>query len=220
MILNLLDLIAATNPVDHVIDRAWFRDSEGNDLWYISNATFMLIVSGIVTCLLVIPAAKRIKTGETQTLDDLRSQGILANMIEAVCLYLLEKAFRPILGDDADKYAPMLWTMFFFILVTNLLGLVPLVDLTGGLLGLNQDHGVGGTATQSIWVTGALALIAFVWWNAIALKKDVVGFFAHLTAGTPWFLWPLMVPIEIVGLFVKPFALALRLFANLSLIHI
>ncbi len=224
MILEALDILAAASPVDHVTDKAIWANHDGS-LWYISNATVMLVLSGILTLLLIIPAAGRIKTGETQTLDDLRSQGILANMIEAICLYLLEKSYRPILGDQADKYAPMLWTLFYFILIANLLGLVPLIDLTGGLLGLNEHngvaHGVGGTATQSIWVTGALALVAFVWWNAIAIKKDIVGFFAHLTAGTPWFLWPLMIPIEIVGSFiVKPAALALRLFANMTGGHI
>jgi F-type H+-transporting ATPase subunit a len=88
------------------------------------------------------------------------------------------------------------------------------------MFGLNHGHGVGGTATQSIWVTGALATVAFVWFNGTALLRDPIGFLKHLTGGAPMYMWPVMVPVEILGTFVKPFALALRLFANMTGGHI
>jgi F-type H+-transporting ATPase subunit a len=214
---TLFLLAAGGNPVDHVTDKPIYG------MWEISNVTVMLVLSAIVTALLVIPAAKKITTGKTESIDDYRAQGVLANLVEAVCKYLRDDVFRAMLGDDTDKYMPMLWTFFWFILINNLLGLVPILDITA-MFGLNPYHGnpvgIGGTATQSIWVTGTLAVIAFLWYNGIGLSKDPVGYFKHLTGGAPAMMWPIMVPVEIIGTFVKPFALALRLFANMTGGHI
>lgn len=210
-------VLGAANPVTHVTDKPIY----GN--WVVSNVTVMLVLSGVLTLLLLIPAANRIATGKTGTLDDLRARGTLANFVEAICLYLRDELFHPVLRDQTDRYVPVLWTFFWFILINNLLGLVPLVDITS-VFGLNtldgQPVGIGGTATQSIWVTSALAAISFLWFNGTAILKDPVGFLKHLTAGAPPYMWPIMVPVEIIGTFVKPFALALRLFANMTGGHI
>ncbi len=225
--------MAASDPVGHVNDKPiWVVRvlSEPIDLspipiyihenwWIVSNATVMLVISAIVTALLVIPASKRIVTGRGGDLDDYRAKGILSNLVESVCLYLRDDVFKPVLGDQTDRFTPMLWTFFFFILVCNLMGLVPLLDITA-LMGLNHGHGVGGTATQSIWVTFALSFVAFFFYNFVALLNDPIGYFKHLTGGAPWFMWPIMVPVEIIGMFVKPVALMLRLFANMTGGHI
>ncbi len=228
--MNLSLLLAAANPVGHVTDKPLIVGDWGlGPGWPVSNVTVMLVLSAIVTTLIVVPAARRIATGHTGHIDDLRAKGLWANLVEAVCLYLRDEVFRPVLGEQTDKYTPMLWTFFWFILVCNLLGLVPLLDITmsGVTLAMGtewvaekQFHGIGGTATQSIWVTGALAVIAFLYWNSIAFFKDPIGFLKHLTAGAPVFMWPIMIPVEIMGMFVKPFALALRLFANMTGGHI
>lgn len=211
----MIPLLAAGNPVDHVTDKPILGQ------WYVSNVTVMLLLGALVTAALVIPAARRITTGGSGSLEDLRAKGLWANLVESVCLYLREAVFRPVLGDQTDRYTPMLWTLFWFILVSNLLGLIPLLDWTTPLLyEVNNKHGIGGTATQSIWVTGALAAIAFLFWNGVAFTKDPVGYLKHLTAGAPWFMWVIMVPVEILGMFVKPLALALRLFANMTGGHI
>ncbi|QNN23433.1 F0F1 ATP synthase subunit A [Planctomycetales bacterium ZRK34] len=226
-----LTTLAASSPVAHVIDHPWFGDGSEPSHWLMSNAIFMMIIATVLTALLIIPAAKKIATrGSGENIDDFRAQGINANFVEAICVYLREEVFRPIFHDDVDKYMPVLWTFFWFILMCNLLGLVPLVDLTGGLLApfgieINHGHGIGGTATQSIWVTGALAFCAFITINVTGILKDPVGYFKHLMGGVPFSL-P-MVPIiaiimivEFIGIFVKPFALAVRLFANMSGGHI
>lgn len=209
--------LASANPVGHVTDKPIYNQ------WYFSNVTLMLLLSAALTAWLIIPAAKRIKTGRTRTLDDYRAQGLRANFVEVICLYLRDQVFRPMLEDETDKYIPVLWTFFWFILINNLLGLVPLVDITA-MLGINPVNGVpvgiGGTATQSIWVTGALATIAFVFINGVGFAKDPIGYCKHMTAGAPVFMWPIMVPVEIIGTLVKPFALALRLFANMTGGHI
>ena len=212
--------LALANPVEHVIDKPLIEgELFGIRGWLVSNVTVMLVLGAVVTALIVIPAARRIVTGRTGSLDDYRAKGLWANLVEAVCLYLRDEVFRPTLGEQTDRFAPVLWTFFWYILVCNLLGLLPLADVTA-LFGLNHGHGIGGTATQSIWVTGALAATAFLFYNLTALAKDPLGYLKHLTAGAPWYMWGIMVPVEIMGTFVKPVALALRLFANMTGGHI
>jgi len=211
--MSLLLTLAAANPVDHVTDKPLIG-------WYVSNYTVMMILAGCLTAWVMISASKAIVTGDRSTIDGYRSQGLLANLVESVCLYLRNDVFKPVLEDQTDTYTPMLWTFFWFILICNLLGLVPLLDITAAFIPGAWWHGIGGTATQSIWVTGALAAVAFFYWNGIALAKDPIGYLKHLTAGAPWFMWPIMVPVEIMGMFVKPVALALRLFANMTGGHI
>jgi F-type H+-transporting ATPase subunit a len=226
----MLFTVAASNPVGHVTDKPIYGQ------WYVSNVTLMLLLSGVLTAWLIIPAAKKIATGRTEghaaggrSLDDFRTQGVLANLVETVCVYLRDQVFRPLLGEQTDRFTPMLWTFFWFILINNLLGLVPFVDITA-LFFLNAEiqdgqatghyYGFGGTATQSIWVTGTLAAISATWFNGIALMKDPKGYFLHMTGGAPVFMWPIMLIVEFIGTLVKPFALALRLFANMTGGHI
>jgi F-type H+-transporting ATPase subunit a len=87
----------------------------------------------------------------------------------------------------------------------NLLGLIP----------------YGATSTANISVTAALAFVAFVMIQASAIREQGVGhYLAHLTGGVHWTIWPIMIPVEILGLFTKPFALCMRLFANMNGGHI
>ena len=216
-------LLAAANPLSHVVDYPWLTGGDGS-LWFLSNVTIMLTLASIATCLVVIPAAKKIATGTSGSLDDHRTQGIVANFVEAISMGLRDTIFKPLLGEDTDRYMPFLWTLFWFILFCNLLGLVPILDFTaliGRLIfGVENFHGIGGTATQSIWVTGGLAIVAAVYWNLQGLTKDPKGWFVHLTGGAPWYMWPILVPIEVLGLVIKPVALALRLFANMTGGHV
>lgn len=210
-------LTLAVSPVAHVTDKPLVQGQFGGmDLWLVSNVTVMLVVSAVLTCLLVIPAARRIQTGRQRTLDDFRSQGTLANLVESVCVYLRQEVFHGVLGDQTDRFTPMLWTFFWYILICNLVGLIPILDITAMLGWGHHGHGIGGTATQSIWVTGGLAVVSFFFYNATAILKDPVGYLKHLTGGAPVLMWPIMIPVEIMGMLIKPFALAIRLFANMT----
>lgn len=206
-------VLAAANPIDHITDKPLIGG------WLISNYTVMLVLNAIVTMLILIPAARRIATGKSGTIDDLRAKGLFANLVETICLYLRNDLFKPVLQEHTDRYTPMLWTFFWFILICNLMGLIPMLDITAAM-GLNHGHGIWGTPTQSIWVTATLATISFFIVNGIGLLKDPVAFAKHLTGGAPVYMWPLMIPVELIGTFVKPFALALRLFANMTGGHI
>jgi F-type H+-transporting ATPase subunit a len=214
-----LPCMLAVDPVEHVIDKALIKGNvAGHEMWWLSNATVMLVLGAAITAILVIPAARRVAANSRKpqrTIDDFRPQGTLGNLVEAVCVYLRDEVFRGVLGEETDRFTPILWTFFWFILVCNLMGLVPLADLTG-MFGINHGHGIGGTATQSIWVTAALAGVSFVFYNLTAFIRSPLGYLKHLTAGAPMFMWPIMVIVEIIGTFIKPFALAIRLCANMT----
>jgi F-type H+-transporting ATPase subunit a len=213
-------VVLATNPVDHVVNQP-FHGS-----WFWSAHVGTLVLSGLITIGLLWWAAGRIATGpENLGHDRYVTKNPFAHAIEVVMVYLRENTIRPMLGDRTDTFMPFLLSLFFFILVNNLLGMTPIADtlhiadhIAGGhfLTGL-----VGATATQNIFVTATLAIVAAIVFNGAGIRQlGVGGYLKHLTAGTPPYLWPLMVPIEIIGTVIKPVALALRLFANMTAGHI
>jgi F-type H+-transporting ATPase subunit a len=118
------------------------------------------------------------------------------------------------IGHHADLYTPYLCTAFFFILFMNLTGLLP-IPRVGGFPGIS-------TATGNISVTVVLALFTFVLTQIAGMRaQGAIGYWAHLVPnGVPKWLFPIMLPVEILGLFTKPFALTVRLFANMVAGHI
>lgn len=129
----------------------------------------------------------------------------IGNLVEVFVVFIRDEIAIPNMGKGGLKYLPYLLTTFFFILVMNLLGLIP----------------YGASATGNVSVTAGLAIIAFIMIQFSAIRAQGVGhYLAHLTGGVHWLLWPIMIPIEILGLFTKPFALCIRLFANMTGGHI
>ncbi len=134
-----------------------------------------------------------------------------ANGIEALVLYIRQEVILPNVGHHGEGYAPFLLTLFFFILFANLLGLIP----------------YGATATGNIAVTGMLAIITFVMVEIAGMKALGLGYIKTIVywpSDQPIvmkvLLTPLMTPIELISKFTKPFALAIRLFANMTAGHI
>src|SRR5688572_13591788 len=134
-----MNILAADNPLTHVIDKPLV---EAGGIWIISDVTIMLVLIGVVLTLTMIAAAKRIRTGSSRTADDYRTKGIWANMVEATNLYLRNDVLRPILGKHTDRVTPLLWAFFWFILLGNLFGLIPLRDSTW-MLHIRDAHGDG-----------------------------------------------------------------------------
>jgi len=130
----------------------------------------------------------------------------ISNLFEAIVVFLRDEVILPSMGEAGKRYLPFLLTVFFFILFCNLLGLVP----------------YAATATGNVTVTAALALmaLAMIQWGGI--KEH--GLLHHLQnlipPGIPAWLLPIMIPVEIMGQFTKPFALCIRLFANMTAGHI
>jgi F-type H+-transporting ATPase subunit a len=228
MMPSLMTFLAQTNPVDHVVNQH-FRSGDAfgmHDVWLWSAHVGNLILSGVITILLLSWAAGKIATGpESQGHDRYVTRNPFAHAIEVVISYLRDNTVRPLLGERTDRYMPFLLTIFFFILINNLLGLTPITDtlhLVDGLMGGHFLSGLlGATATQNIFVTAAMAILAGIVINISGLRElGIAGYAKHLTGGTAPYLWPLMIPIEIMGTFIKPVALALRLFANMTAGHI
>jgi F-type H+-transporting ATPase subunit a len=131
----------------------------------------------------------------------------LIRVFRGWCLWIRDEMVRPVLGDKhARKLAPYFIFLFFFIAFLNVVSLIP-----GSV-----------TAMATIFVTAALAIQSFVLIVWMAIKEQgLAGFIKHLVAppGVPAFVLPIMVPVEILSLFVKPLALMIRLFANLLAGH-
>jgi F-type H+-transporting ATPase subunit a len=134
-----------------------------------------------------------------------------ANGLEAVVLYLRNEVVLPNVGPHGNAYVPFLLTLFFFILFANLLGLVP----------------YGATATGNISVTATLAIVTFFVIELAGMKAQgkayfrTIVFWPHdMSLPLKLFITPILTPIEIVGKFTKPFALAIRLFANMVSGHV
>ncbi|MPM88846.1 ATP synthase subunit a [bioreactor metagenome] len=117
-------------------------------------------------------------------------------------MYIRDEIVIPNFGSRkiADSLTYYFVATFIFILVVNLLGLIP----------------GGHTATGAIPVTAALAIVAFFVINGAAIHYSGIGsWFKHLLGGAPIYLAPIMIPIELMGLLIKPFSLTIRLFANM-----
>lgn len=214
--------LAEGNPIGHIINHKTF---EVGGWWVWSSTQTMLVLAGALVILIGLFVAKKVQTGpESEGSARYLTKNPIASMFEVICVYLRENVVRPLLHERTERFMPFLWTLFFFILASNLLGLVPLIDLnilyqifTGG-----DKHVaiIGGTATQSLYVTAVLAAISAIVINLAGIKElGLGGYVKHLTGGAPPMLWPIMVPIEIMGIFIKPVALAIRLFANMTAGH-
>ena len=158
----------------------------------------------IVTTLLALRAHNR------RTREGKAPSGF-GNGLEALVLYLRNEVVLPNVGPHGNAFVPYLLTLFFFILFANLLGLIP----------------YGATATGNISVTATLAIVTFFVIEGAGIKSqgrayiNTVVFWPHdMSLGMKIFISPILTPIEIIGKLTKPFALAIRLFANMISGHV
>lgn len=130
----------------------------------------------------------------------------LANFFEAVIVFIRDDIIIPNMGKEGLHYAPYLFTAFFFILTCNLMGLVPGAT----------------TATGNISVTAALAVLTFFMIQFAGIRQHgVIKYFKGIIPPKlPIFVLPIIIPVEIVGMFTKHVALAIRLFANMTAGHV
>lgn len=145
----------------------------------------------IFVCFSGVPRA--IKTGKGDA---------LSRVFAGFALWIRDEMVYPAMGAERGrKFLPYFLSIFFFILFMNLLGLVP----------------GAATPTASIAVTCALATITFASMLICGMvAQGPIAFWKHLVPHVPILLWPLMFVVELIGLLVKPFALMIRLFANMT----
>jgi len=167
----------------------------------------MLLIAALICTVLLVGAAR---AQRRHTRQAGHPKGFAAG-IEAMVLYLRNEVILPNVGHHGQAYVPFALTLFFFILTANLLGLIP----------------YGSTATGNISVTATLAIITFVVVEISGVKAQGAGYLntifywnkdLPLVMRVPMFL--IMTPVEIIGKLTKPFALAIRLFANMTAGHI
>lgn len=128
----------------------------------------------------------------------------IQSFLEPIILFVRDEIAIPNLGHKYERFMPYLLTVFFFIWFMNMLGLVPFFPGSANVTG-------------NIAVTMVLAVFTLV----IILVNGNKNYWGHiLNPPVPWWLKPLMIPVEIIGIFTKPFALMIRLFANITAGHI
>jgi len=162
------------------------------------HLVFALLAAFLVS-VIAISVARRYARGIGR---DSAPKGLLHNLVEAYVVFIRDGIARPNIGEKYERFMPYLLTVFAFIYFCNMLGLVPW----------------GATATANISVTAVLALFTFFITQIFASKDH----WMHILwpPGVPAFVKPILIPVEILGLFTKPFALAIRLFANLTAGHL
>ena len=166
----------------------------------ITKAVFGMLVASVILLWLMIAMARSYKKSGTSAPKGLQG------FFEPIILFIRDDIAIPNIGEHKyGKYMPYLLTVFFFILVNNLLGLVPIFPF-------------GANVTGNVNVTFVLALFTLIITQFSGNKSHWRHVFA--APGVPFWLLPIMIPIEIIGLFSKPFALMIRLFANITAGHI
>ena len=166
-----------------------------------------LFLAAILCCLMLISASVAHKR---HTHRAGAPKGFAAG-IESLVLYLRNEVILPNVGPNGERFVPFALTLFFFILFANLLGLMPW----------------GSTATGNISVTATLAIITFIVVEIAGMRALGPGYIktiVYWSHDDPWYMNApmtlIMTPIEVIGKFTKPFALAIRLFANMIAGHI
>lgn len=214
----MLAFLMAASPLEHVIQHPLVQTPadlgpltpEGK-ITLLSDQIVVMILAGLLLTLFVPVLVRRRRS--TDTVGRLVPTGF-ANFFEAVCEYLRKNVAEPNLGEHTDRFIKYIWTAFFFVLVNNLLGLLPIAAIAP-LAGLH----IGGTATGNIWVTGTLALMTLIMMVVNGLRLGGKHYLAHFCPGPLW-LAPLLIPVEIIGTLAKTAALAIRLFANMLAGHV
>jgi F-type H+-transporting ATPase subunit a len=206
------------SPLEHIVQHPLIERTTSvgpltpdGKITIFSDQIAMIALAGVLLIALM-PMLVRRRRGRAGV-DALVPSGS-ANMLEAVCDYLRKEVAEPALHEHTDRFIKYIWSVFFFVLTINILGLLP-IPVVSNLFGTH----LGGTATGNIWVTATLAITTMAMMIANGLRLGGTAYLAHFCPG-PIYMAPLLVPVEILGLFAKVFALAVRLFANMIAGHI
>lgn len=203
-----MGILAEFDPLRPVIPVPLFTFSVGSWQVAVSNHMFTVAVA-MLLLLAAIPLAinprKRVPSG-------------LHNLIESICTFLRDEVAKPVLKGHTDRYVGFVWTVFFFILTLNLLGMVPFEKIVELITG--KENHFGGPATANVWITGAMALAVFSMTHISGIREQGLWrYLVNLAPPTPWWMMPLIYFLELISALVRPFTLAIRLFANIVAGH-
>ena len=182
----------------HILDWKWDPSvslglKNSYDQLLISKQLIMMFLAAALIILLFVFGYKK----------DKKVQSGLGNLLEVFVVFIRDEVVYPNMGKtQGRRFLPLILTFFFFIVTLNLLGLIP----------------GSATATASFSFTVGMALITFFTYIIFGNKDFWKHIFA--TPGVPFWLLPIMIPVELIGLLTKPFALSVRLLANMNAGHI
>lgn len=163
----------------------------------ITKNVLSMLISVVLLLVIMTNVAKKYKKNGVMT-----APSGFQNALEPVITFIRDEVAKPNLGNKYMRFMPLILTVFFFIWINNLLGLLP----------------GGANFTGNIAVTACLAVVSFIVMMAVSNKH----YWSHLLnpPGVPMWVKPLLVLIEIMSMFIKPIALCIRLFANMMAGHI
>jgi len=223
-------IAAGDNPLSHVLPHHFARIGNYE---FLSNHLIMATISAVVVLVVAKWMSAKINpAGKTQA-EDFITKGFFPQLIETLCEFIYDFVAKPQLKHLTDKYIPYLWTIFFFVLTCNLLGLIPfgyffqLLSLPFvGVEGSQVFKSFGGTATSNLAVNAPLALISFLAVLYIGIKETGFKHFVNHFNPIGWDdkkLMPIGVMLfvlEWVGLVIKCIVLAVRLFGTMLAGHL
>jgi len=192
------------NPVEQFVIKSLSEKTEltfmGVDLSYTNSALWMTIGAVFITVFLTFAMKKKeMVPGRLQMTAELLYE-------------FVAKMVKDNIGPKGRAFFPFVFTIFIFVLMGNLLGLLP-----GGIFGLPKVF----TYTSHLAVTGALALTVFFAVIIFGFINHGLKFFSmFVPSGVPWWILPIIIPIELISFFVRPITLSVRLFANMMAGHL
>ncbi|MGB7327356.1 MAG: F0F1 ATP synthase subunit A [Rubripirellula sp.] len=239
--MNLL-LASADNPVSHVVPHALTEEplfsiaTGGGDIptlniydgvynFHITNHLMMTAVAAITVMIVFWWVSRRVRV-KGEGLAAYQTRGRVAQLFETMCTFIRDEVVRPNLHEKTDKYIHYVWTIFFFVLFANVLGLIPFGSIVY-LFTKDAHHlHLGGTATGNLSLNVVLALGSFIAILFIGIRETgAKAFFSHfnpigwddpkmLAIGIPLYV------LEWLGLVIKCVVLAMRLFGTMMAGHL
>jgi len=237
-----LFLAAADNPVTHVVPHALHEEPllrvpmgegdipalhiyDGVYEFFITNHLMMTAVAGLAVMLVFWLVSRRVRVAG-EGLAAYHTRGRFAQTFETMCTFIRDEVARPNLHENTDKYIYYIWTIFFFVLFANVLGLIPIGPIVFLFTGDAHNLHFGGTATSNLSLNAVLAIGSFIAILYIGIRETgVKAFFSHfnpigwddpkmLAVGIPLYV------LEWVGLIIKCVVLAMRLFGTMMAGHL
>ena len=236
-------LAEAGNPVTHAVPHAitdplfsvqvmdkgkdvpWLNIVDGVYSFAITNHLLMTLVAAVLTVVTFWFVSRRVKV-DGNDLSSYQTRGRVAQLFETMCTFIRDEVARPNLQYLTDKYIYYVWSVFFFVLFANVLGLIPFGSIAYLFTRDVHDTHLGGSATGNLALTGVLALLSFIAVIYIGIRETgAKAFFAHfnpvgwddpkmLAIGIPLYF------LEWLGLIIKSVVLAMRLFGTMMAGHL